>query len=166
MNITFDLRAGPPSPDVIEPVRKRQEKLLPILLIVLIACPILGSVAYFQFWNKYPDWQFTLELGLIGLGILAPILLWKLCTTIFSLTRLNEAHPVTANAYLESTSNEVIRSYCRKVIQQGRNLTLREADIILGHYKTREEILRLAAYYEEHAPLAIIGGSISIGPPG
>ena len=157
MKIKFDVHAEPPLPEVIEPARKRQERSLPFMVIALILGILLAAATHFHFRDKYPDWETVFEYGLAGLGILGAILIWKLAATIINLTQLNEANPVTANAYLECASNPLVQSYCAKVIQQRRNLSLGEADMLLKLCQTREDIVRLASYYEEHAPLAIFG---------
>lgn len=157
MQIEFQLHTEPPLPEVLVPARKRQKKLLLVVLPVLIATVLSGIIAYARFWGNYPDGQSALEYSLMGLGFLAAVLAWKLVKTIFGFIRLSEVHPVSAQAYWESASSEAVKSYCGKVMQQGRNLTMGETDMLLKHCRTQEEITRLSAYYEEHAPMTNYG---------
>lgn len=155
MKLEFHLYAKPPLPEVVGPARALREKQLPLVLVAFIASVVLGAVTYIRYWDKHPEWQFAFECGLIVLGLLIIFLVWKLVKIILCLIQLGEAHPETARAYLACASNEAVKSYSRTVMQQGRNLTMGEADMLMEHCKTREEILKLAAYYEKHAPLAI-----------
>ena len=162
MQIRFDLHVEPPPPAVLESARKHQEKLLPITLLVLLACATLAVFIHLKIWDHHPDWQFLLEYLLIALGIGILALLGKMVMAIVVLMRLNEAHPVTTRAYLESSSNEAVKSYCRKVIQQGRNLTLKEADILLASCKARGRHRQAGSLLRRARTAANLGDSLMI----
>lgn len=153
----FNLYIRPPPPEALEPFRKRLDKLFPLVIAALFANLLLGAVVYVKFWDNYPGWQTIIEGSFLGLVLLSALLLWKLAKIISHAAKLTEAHSVTAHAYLTCANSEFVKSYCRAVIQQGRNLTMEEADMLFKYCTAPDEIARLAAYYEEHAPFPEFG---------
>ena len=152
MAIEFYLHAGPPPREVIEETRGRMERWFPLVVLALGTDALLCGILVLKLRGK-PDMQTMLECGLLAMGLLALVLIWQLARIISDQMKLNEAHPATAHAYLECASRETVRSYSRAVIRQGRYMTLAEADMLLKHCTTPEEIARLDAYYDMHAPI-------------
>lgn len=152
MKIKYDILVGPPPRHTIEQERKHQERLYPIVAIALAFCFPLGALTYLRLRDVFA-WQAVINYGLACLGIFAAILIIKLIKIIRNQAQLAEAHPVTARAYLSSSDNPTVLSYCIQVLEQGRNLTMAEAEMLFKTC-TEEEIVKLAAYYEEHAPLS------------
>lgn len=155
MKIVFDLYSKPPGADFVGASRMRLERFIPIVIAALVAIVCLSGFAFFNLRDTLPQWHDAIEGGLVFLVILAVFLLWKMVDAIHGLTQLTEAHPATARAYLVSANSTFVKTYCEHIMQQGRCMTMGEADMLLKHLTTREEIVRLAAYYEEHAPLAV-----------
>lgn len=153
MSIEFHLHRDPPLASLLEQTRKRLERTMPCVIGALVLILLLDAHAHLRLAPQYPEWESMIEDGLIVSGFLAAYLLWKLARNVTALAKLGEAHPVTAQAYLTCSQSDAVKSYCHKVVQQGRCLTMSEADMLLDNCKTRAELLRLAEYYEAHAPL-------------
>jgi len=152
MAIEFYLHAGPPPREVIEKTRECMERWFPLVALGLGADALLCGIMVLKLRGR-PGQETILECGLLAMGLLALVLIWQLAKIISGLMKLNEAHPSTAHAYLECASRETVRSYSRAVIRQGRNMTMAEAGMLLKHCTTPEEIARLDAYYDRHAPI-------------
>ena len=151
MAIEFYLHAGPPPREVIEKTRERMERWFPLVALGLGADALLCGIMVLKLRGR-PGQETILECGLLALGLLALVLIWQLAKIISGLMKLNEAHPSTAHAYLECASRETVRSYSRAVIRQGRYMTMAEADMLLKHCTTPEEIARLADYLRPARP--------------
>lgn len=154
----FNIYVGPPPTEQIEAARKHQDMLLLSSLGLVVACCALIAMVFFEFWGTNADRQSTYELWLLGLGCLAAILIWKLIKIISGMAQLAEAHPETARAFLACANSTAVKSYSKSIIQQGRTLTMKEADMLMNQCKTREEILKLAAHYDEHGVWPEEGG--------
>ena len=157
MAIEFHLHRDPPPAKLLELTRRRLERSMPLVIGALVLTMLLDAHAHLRLAPQYPEWESIIDDGLIFSGFLVAYLLWKLVRNVCALARLGEAHPVTAPAYLACSSSDAVKSYCNKVMQQGRNLTMAEAELLLQNCKTRAEILKLAEYYEQHAPLPMVG---------
>ncbi len=146
----FNIYAGPPLAEQIEAARTHQDRLLLFSLGLVFVCVAVIAMVFFEPWGTNPGKPSTHEQWLLGLGFLALCLIWKLIRIFSGMVQLAEAHPETARAFLACANSTAVKSYSRSIIQQGRNLTMKEANMLMDQCKTREEILKLAAHYDEH----------------
>lgn len=140
----------PPLPEQVEAARKHQDRMLLLSLGTLFAFGALTAILFFEFWRTNPDQQSQYEQWLMGFGVLLAILIWKLTRIISGMAQMAEAHPETARAFLACANSTAVKSYSRSIIQQGRTLTMKEANMLMAQCKTKEEIAKLAAHYDEH----------------
>jgi hypothetical protein len=150
MTLAINIYTAPLAKADLERERESSEKNH-----ILKLCPVIAgivSITYVLFEWSDPE---KMSADIFSVAILGAILFtaytgWRYWLHIRNAGLLVEAHPETTNAFLACANSSAVKAYCTSVKNQGRNLSIGEADELMNMCRSDEELRKIADYYDAH----------------
>jgi hypothetical protein len=149
LNIDINVYLAPPAAAQLEAARTRLNLMFGGFAFAALGCCVLLGLRIRDLMaaDALPDWMADWPVLLLAAALL--LFIWKLVKLWKFAGRIEDTAPITCKAIMEGSDSATVKAYCKAVKQQGRMLTMEEAEALMALCTSEASIEKIAAVYEK-----------------
>jgi len=149
LNIDINIYLAPPAAAQLASARTRLNLMFGgYAFASLGCCVVLGlRIRDLIAADALQDWIADWPVLLPAAALL--VFIWKLTQLGKFAGRIEDTAPITCKAIMDGSDSATVKAYCKAVKQQGRMLTMEEAEALMALCTSEASIEKIAAVYEK-----------------